>query len=77
MNSSNYFYSVVSEMQKNHKTMNSVNAESYLREKYPNAEVFTGVLHGGILDVMIAQQYNANAGEFEDEFTELEVIILN
>lgn len=77
MKATTYYYSVLAEMQKNHKTMNRTDAEYYLKEKYPSAEVFTGVAYGGIVDIMIAQQYNPKAGEYDDEFTELEIVILN
>ena len=59
------------------KSMSESEAKKYLSETYPEAEIFTGVINGGINHVMIAQQYNPNAGEFENEFTDLEVIIIN
>ena len=58
------------------KCMSESEAKQYLSETYPDADIFTGVINGGMNDVMVAQQYNPNAGEFEDEFTDLEVIII-
>jgi len=56
--------------------MSESEAKQYLSETYPDSDIFTGVINGGMNDVMVAQQYNPNAGEFEDEFTDLEVIII-
>ena len=58
------------------KCMTESEAKNYLSTTYPEADIFTGVINGGMNDVMVAEQYNPNAGEFEDEFTDLEVVII-
>ena len=59
------------------KRMNKSEATKYLEEKYPGTDIFEGVIKGGMYDVMVAQQYNPNAGEFDNEFTELELVLIN